>query len=347
MAKKQKSTPSRGKATRVPTANARPRPERSVDMFTGSRDPAIIVRTLRENWSGSLQHQRPLSTSRAYAELVKLLDGPRPDPAPYWGKLRFYADLLRSHFRLPVVLFFYPRNSVPAGPQHKGYNEDPYQRTFYSPHEGQSIAPGASGFGAFNPNTGFFQAVGVSYGNQVAVMVGPTVTIETTAAVDALITTQALVDYQYTVSSSVNPAFVPSPPYTGEGWVDLDIALLPRVTCLGKGTNAPISPPSGPFGYRQLRSLTVDFNLQRTPFTTPSGHEIRAARSDQGSDVALPVTLQADVQLPANARCDISTVAYIKSDANGGKGDTRWVFLGFGDVRASGQFLSMEVDLYS
>jgi hypothetical protein len=44
-------------------------------MFTGSRDPAIIVRTLRENWSGSLQHQRPLSTSRAYAELVKLLDG--------------------------------------------------------------------------------------------------------------------------------------------------------------------------------------------------------------------------------------------------------------------------------
>jgi hypothetical protein len=41
-------------------------------------------------------------------------------------------------------------------------------------------------------------------------MVGPTVTIETTAAVDALITTQALVDYQYTVSSSVNPAFVPS-----------------------------------------------------------------------------------------------------------------------------------------
>jgi hypothetical protein len=76
MAKKQKSTPSRGKATGVPTANARSRPERSVDMFTGSRDPAIIVRTLRENWSASLQHQRPLSMSRAYAELVKLLDGP-------------------------------------------------------------------------------------------------------------------------------------------------------------------------------------------------------------------------------------------------------------------------------
>ena len=347
MAKKQRSAPSRGNVTKVSLSNARRSPERSIDMFTGSRDPAIIVNTLRDNWNGSLQHQRPLSMSRAYAELVKLLDGPRPDPAPYWGKLKFYADLLRPHFRLPLVLFFYPRNSVPTGPQNKGYNEEPYQRTFRTPHAGQSTAPGASGYGAFNPNTGFFQAVGVSTGNEVAVMVGPTVTIDTTAAVDALITTQALVDYQYTVSSSVNPAFVPSPPYTGEGYVDLDIALLPKVTCVAKGTNAPISPPSGPFGYLQLRSLTVDFDLQRTPFTTASGHEIRAARSDHGSDVALPVTLQADVQLPANARCDISAVAYIKSDARGGKGETRWMSLGFGDVRASGRFLSMEVDLYS
>lgn len=347
MAKKQKSPPSRGNVTKASPSNARRRPQRSIDMFTGSRDPAIIVNTMRDNWTGSLQHQRPLSMSRAYAELVKLLEGPRPDPAPYWGKLKFYADLLRPHFRLPLVLFFYPRNSVPTGPQNKGYNEDPYQRTFYTPHEGQSTAPGASGYGAFNPNTGFFQSVGVSTGNQVAVMAGPTVTIDTTAAVDALITTQALVDYQYTVSSSVNPAFVPSPPYTGEGFVDLDIALLPKVTCVAKGTNAPISPPSGPFGYLQLRSLTVDFDLQRVPFTTASGHEIRAARSDQGSDVALPVTFETEVQLPANARCDISTVAYIKSDARGGKGETRWMSLGFGDVRASGRFLSMEVDLYS
>jgi len=142
-------------------------------MLTGSRDPVIIVKTLRDNWSSSLTHQRPLSMSRAYAELVKLLDGLRPDPAPFWGKLKFYADLLRPHFSLPRVLNFYPRNSVPTGPQNKGYNEDPYQRTFYTPHAGQSVAPGASGYGAFNPNTGFFQAVAVSTGNPVAVMVGP------------------------------------------------------------------------------------------------------------------------------------------------------------------------------
>jgi hypothetical protein len=147
MAKKQTSTPSRRNVAKASTSNARRRPERSVDMLTGSRDPAIIVNTLRDNWNGSLQHQRPLSMSRAYAELVKLLEGPRPDPAPYWGKLKFYADLLRTHFALPRVLKFFPRNSVPTGPQYKGYNEDPYQRTFSSPHAGESTAPGASGYG--------------------------------------------------------------------------------------------------------------------------------------------------------------------------------------------------------
>ena len=86
MAKKQKTTPSRGNTTKASAAKAPRRPERSIDMLTGSRDPAIIVKTLRDNWSSSLTHQRPLSMSRAYAELVKLLDGLRPDPAPYLGQ---------------------------------------------------------------------------------------------------------------------------------------------------------------------------------------------------------------------------------------------------------------------
>ena len=94
MAKKQKATPSRGNTTKASAAKAPRRPERSIDMLTGSRDPAIIVKTLRDDWSSSLTHQRPLSKSRTYAELVKLLDGLRPDPAPSWGKLKFYACAL-------------------------------------------------------------------------------------------------------------------------------------------------------------------------------------------------------------------------------------------------------------
>jgi hypothetical protein len=207
------------------------------------------------------------------------------------------------------------------------------------------VAPGATGYGAFNPNTGLFQAVGVSTGNQVAVMVGPTVTVETDAPADAAILAQALVDYQYTVSSSINPAFVPSP-YSGAGLVDIEIALWSKVSCTDKTTHAPVPPPSGPWGYHRIRSLTVDFNLQRTPFTTASGHEIRVGRSDQGSAMALPITFQADVQLPGNCKCDISTVAFIQSSASGGQGQSEWMLLGFGDVRAFGQFLSIQVDLY-
>jgi hypothetical protein len=94
MAKTQIATPSRGNTTKASAAKAPRRPERSIDMLTGSRDPAIIVKTLRDDWSSSLAHQRPLSMSRAYAELVKLLDGLRPDLAPSWGKLKFYACAL-------------------------------------------------------------------------------------------------------------------------------------------------------------------------------------------------------------------------------------------------------------
>jgi hypothetical protein len=38
---------------------------------------------------------------------------------------------------------------------------------------------------------------------------------------------------------------------------------------------------------------------------------------------------------------------YIKRFASGGRGQKQWRLLGFGDVRASGQFLWIEVDLYA
>lgn len=344
MNQKRKAKAASGKTIRTSLSSSDAQVQRSIDILTESRDPALIEKTVRENWERTLKEQRPMSMSRAYAELVKLLDGPGVfKDETDWKKAKFYVALLRGHFLLPRVYSFYPRNSVPTGA--KGYNEDYYSKTFKTPHEGQSVAPGATGYGAFNPNTGFFQAVGVSTGNQVAVMVGPTVTVETDAPVDAAILAQTLVDYQYTVSSSVNPAFVPSP-YSGAGLVDVEIGLTTKVSCIDKTTHAPVPPPSGPWGYSQLRSLTVDFNLQRIPFTTASGHEIRVGRSDQGSAIALPITFQPDVQLPGNSMCDISIVAFIQSSASGGQGQKEWMFLGFGDVRAFGQFLSIEVDLY-
>jgi len=278
---------------------------------------------------------------------VKALDRTVLHDEGHWKKVKGYVDLIKGKFRLPRMYTFHPRGSVPSGSRHKGYNEDYYSAKYYTPHEGQSVAPGASGFGAFNPQTGTFQIVAVSTGNQVQVLVGPTVTVETDASADAVISAHTLVDWQYNLSSSANAAFVPNPPWSGAGEVEVGVTLWCRVSCVNKTTGATLPTVSGPFGAKSLRSLTLKFDLQQTPWTTPSGHEIRVGRFDQDSAVALPVTFDPSVELPANARCDISIVAYVKSFASGGKGQKQYMLLGFGDVRAAGQFLSIDVDLYS
>lgn len=310
-------------------------------------DPARLTQEARKQWEDSLASQSPARLDRLYADLVKLLNSPALHDEAHWKTVKAYVDFIRWKFRLPRMYTFHPRGSVPSGIGHKGYNEDYYSAKYYTPKEGQSVAPGASGFGAFNPETGIFQIVAVSTGNQVQVLVGPTVTVETNASADAAIFADALIDWQYNLSSSANAAFVPNPPWSGAGQVDVEVTLLPRVLCVNKTTGAPLSTVSGPFGAKSLRNLTLDFNLQHTPFTTASGHEVRVGRFDQDSALALPVTFEPNVQLPANARCDISIVAYVKSFAVGGKGDKEYMLLGFGDVRAAGQFLSIQVDLYS
>jgi hypothetical protein len=312
-----------------------------------AHDPARITQEARTHWEDSLAYQHPARMDRIYADLVKALDRTVLHEEADWKKVKGYVELIKGKFRLPQMHTFYPRGSVPSGSRNKGYNEDYYSAKYYTPHEGQSVAPGASGFGAFNPQTGVFQIVAVSTGNQVQVLVGPTVTIETDASADAVISAHTLIDWQYNLSSSANAAFVPNPPWSGAGEVDVEVTLLPRVSCVNKTTGATLPTVSGPFGAKSLRSLTLKFDLQQTPWTTPSGHEIRVGRFDQDSAIALPVTFDPGVELPANARCDISIVVYVKSFASGGKGQKQYMLLGFGDVRAAGKFISIDVDLYS
>src|SRR5262245_48433419 len=124
MNQKRKAKAASGKTTRTSLSSSDAKVQPSIDIFTGSRDPALIEKTLRENWERTLKEQRPMSMSRAYAELVKLLDGPGVlKDETDWKKLKFYVALLKGNFRLPRVYSFFPRNSVPTGPQYKGYNE--------------------------------------------------------------------------------------------------------------------------------------------------------------------------------------------------------------------------------
>ena len=259
---------------RTKSKSAASRSERSDNILDIERvhDPAWITQEARKQWEDSLVDQHPARLDRIYADLVKLLNSPTLHDETHWKTAREYVDLIRWKFRLPKMYTFHPRRSVPSGSGHKGYNEDYYSAKYYTPKEGQSVAPGASGFGAFNPETGAFQIVAVSTGNQVQVLVGPTVTVETDASADAVISAETLIDYQYNLSSSANAAFVPTQ-FSGAGEVDVEVTLLPRVSCVNKTTGAPLSIVSGPFGAKSLKSLTLDFNLQHMMFTTPSGHE--------------------------------------------------------------------------
>src|SRR5437870_1410734 len=125
-------------------------------------DPARITQEARKQWEDSLTSQSPARLDRIYADLVKLLNGPALHDEAHWKTVKAYVDFIRWKFRLPRMYTFHPRGSVPSESGHKGYNEDYYSAKYYTPKEGQSVAPGASGFGAFNPETGVFQIVAVS-----------------------------------------------------------------------------------------------------------------------------------------------------------------------------------------
>jgi hypothetical protein len=298
---------------------------------------------VRDQWTRGFPDQQPLNLDRAFADLTDMIkDRSTFTDERHYKRAKLLISALGVKYRLPRIYRFFPRDSVPAGAPNAGYDEAPHVETYFTPREGQSVAPNASGFGAFNPGSGLFQVAAVSTGNQANILVGPTVTIQTTAAVDAVVTLQALVDYSYTASSSPNPGFVVSN-LNGAGYVDAAIAMRPFASCLVTGAKAVTGPVVGPFGFHSVRDVTVDFDLTHASYTTVSGHEIRVARSDQGSDIALPVQLVAEMQLPANARCTIGMLADVRSFAVGAPWDTRSQFLGFGDVRASGRFLSIEV----
>ena len=304
-------------------------------------DPKSIAQDVHDQWMRNVHDQKPLNLDRAFADLTDVLkDRSAFTDERHYTRARILISALGVKYRLPRFYRFFPRDSVPAGAS--GYDEAPHVETHFTPREGQSVAPNASGFGAFNPGSGLFQIASISTGNQARVIAGPTVTIQTTAAIDAVVTLHALVDYSYTASSSPNPRFSASN-LSAAGYVDAAIAMRPIASCLVTGAGSITGPILGPIGFHSVRVVTVDFDLTHAPYKTASGHENRVARYDQGSDIAVPVELVAEMQLPANARCTIGMLVDVNSFAVGAPWDTRAQFLGFGDVRASGRFLSIEV----
>jgi hypothetical protein len=161
------------------------------------RDPGMALKTYDHEPRGA----------RLVAELTHLLtlhDSPIRDQAMW------YINKLKGKFQLPRWYRFYPRDHVPSG-------GTPYDEEFVRAEYFGSISTGnpqspfitpASGFASFNPGSGVFSSVGYAMGSTADVRSGPIVTMETNQhPADIWLTAYFLLDYQYQLSASLNPAF--------------------------------------------------------------------------------------------------------------------------------------------
>ena len=139
--KEQKRSAARTKSQSA--ANRRDNSEVIVDVAR-EHNPARLTQEARKQWEDSLASQSPARLDRIYADLVKLLNSPALHDEAHWKEVKAYVDFIRWKFRLPRMYTFHPRGSVPSGMGHKGYNEDYYSAKYYTPKEGQSVAPARS-----------------------------------------------------------------------------------------------------------------------------------------------------------------------------------------------------------
>jgi hypothetical protein len=290
-----------------------------------------------------LTNHQPPRASRILAELVDLLNSPHLlTPDALLAKVNIYLTVLQAHVSMPQHYRYYPRKHVPAG----SGNARPYEETYFrvesfSPKEYEAPIA-ASGFGAFNPDSGQFTMVAVSHGNKATIGVGPTLKIETDAAADVLLAASILLDYQYTLSAKRNPA---SAPGNDGGYADAELWFRPVVSAFDKTSGVPLPEPSLQPWSMGGKSATLEPGLKGPAYTTPGGREVSPGTSVAGG-LSAPLALKFGWSLPANARCEVSVVCWITSDASGPYGPV-FGFLGFADTRASGQFPSADLWLFT
>jgi hypothetical protein len=89
-----------------------------------------------------------------------------------------------------------------------------------------AVETGGSGFATFDPDSGVFSTVGHAFGSTVDVRSGPIVTLETNQRkADIWLTSNFLLDYQYQLSASLNPAFQTAASATETISVKIDLLL--------------------------------------------------------------------------------------------------------------------------
>jgi len=238
----------------------------------------------------------PPRGSRLVAELEQLLlTTPNIFASPIRDKAKWYLSRLKDGYLLPRWYRFYPRDHVPAGG--KPYDEECVRREYFGTISlgtpGQFITP-ASGFASCSPNDGVFSIVGYSMGSTADVEAGAIVTMETDQRkTDIWITANYLLDYQYQLTASLNPAFQAATSATEEISVTLDLLMDIDILTL---SGAQLSMERASKRIKHAK-LLPDSTLP--PFIAGT-EEIVPGNSLQGGELAIPISWDHTFQAPAN-----------------------------------------------
>jgi hypothetical protein len=304
-------------------------------------DIARILSAYREEAHARNSYHHAPRASRVVAELEHLLTLDHVLDLPVRDRAKSHLVWLRDIYRLPRWYRFYPRDHVPAGG--KPYDEE-FVRVQQFGQVNTSSGPTtfASGFASFNAGSGVFSLAGYSMGTDADVRAGPIVTLETDQhPADIMLTANFLLDHQYQLSASINPAFQSaSSTLITPDLVDIDLMFDIHIR---SQSGASIFDPGATKRIKRAE-LHPDRSLPRYVAGT---QDIASGSSMQGSDVAVPVSFEHTISVPANCRVQVGAVAAAFVVAGGYRGSETSRYLGIADGRASGQVTSIEAMVFT
>jgi hypothetical protein len=304
-------------------------------------DVAKILAGYREvdRTANSYRH-RPRA-SRIVAELEHLLTLDHVLDLPARDRAKSYLIWLKDIYRLPRFYRFYPRDHVPAGG--RPYDEEVVRvEHFGQVSTSSGLRTFASGFASFNAGSGVFTIVGYSMGTDADLRGGPIVTLETDEhPADITLTANFLLDHQYQLSASINPAFQPGfPTTTYPDSVDIDLMFDIHIR---NKNGASIFDPGATKRIKRAE-LHPDSSLPRYVAGT---QDIASGSSMQGSAVAVPISFEHTISVPANCRVQVGAISAAFVVAGGYRGGETHRYLGVADGRASGQVTSIEAMVFT
>jgi hypothetical protein len=177
-------------------------------------------------------------------------------------------------------------------------------------------------------------------GSTADVEAGAIVTMETNQhKTDIWLTANYLLDYQYQLSASLNPAFQGPTSATEEISVTLDLLLHIDIRTMS-GVQL-----SNAGALKRVKHAKLQPGSTLPPFIAGT-EEIVPGNQLQGGELAVPIAWDYTFQAPANCRVRVSVIVAPFVTATGYKGSKDYRHLGIADGRASGQITSVQAMLF-